>query len=307
MSTDLLQEFKVFKPQLSEDSNKLSRPITFPKLVSPKLDGIRMATVDGKALTRSLKRIPNDYVANLVESTAASHMLDGELIVGPPNAGDVYSQTFSGVMSKAGTPRFVFYVFDDLSCLDLPFWRRMEVLHRKLLDFPCWIKVLPQTLVQRQEELDELYNKLVLEGYEGLMARNPDSLYKFGRCTVASQDSLKVKPFTDMEAEVIDVYEAMENQNEEFTNELGYTDRSSHAANKVGKGMAGGFTARDVATGVVFKCSAGRLTHAERVAIWEGKETFQGKLITYRSFSVGVKDKPRHPRFLKWRSELDLS
>lgn len=296
-----------FKPQLAEDINKLKVPVTFDKLGSTKLDGIRLATWQNQPLTRSLKVIPNKHVAALVQSSLSAAYLDGELIIGEPNDPEVYRNTFSGVMTIEGKPDFTYYVFDDLSDLSLTFEQRLDKLYKRQATLPSWVKILDQALIKSQQELDARYEALLEEGYEGLMIRNPQSRYKFGRCTVTSQDSLKVKPFQDAEAEIISVYEAEENLNEAFTNELGYTDRSTHAENKIGKGMAGGFVARDLATGVIFRCSAGKLKHVEREYIWKDREKFKGMVVTYRSMVGGVKDLPRHPRFIKWfRSPVDM-
>lgn len=293
----------MFKPQLAFDSAELKVPIKFNKRVSTKLDGIRLATPGAQPLTRSLKRIPNNCVAKILSDKVVAE-LDGELIVGPANAEDVYRKTYSGVMSHRGEPLFTYYVFDDLSDFSLTFDQRLDKLHSRKL--PSFVKILEQRLVSSQEELDQMYVENLERGFEGLIARNPDSFYNFGRCTGKSQDSLKLKPFADSEAVVLSVYEAEENLNEAFINELGYLDRSSHAENKVGKGMVGGFVVKDVVTGVEFNCSAGSMKHSERIDVWNLRSAVVGKIITYRHMTVGVKDKPRHPRFKGWRSALDM-
>lgn len=292
-----------FKPQLAEDVTKLTVPVTFDKLVSSKLDGIRLATWKGMPLTRSLKYIPNKHVQEMLRLVPYK---DGELIVGPPNAPDVYRKTFSGVMSIEGTPDFTYYVFDDLTDFSLTFEQRLNKLADIESKLPSWCKVLQQTRISNQAELEGYYAGMLDQGYEGAMARNPSSMYKFGRCTVKSQDSLKIKPFRDDDAVVLSVYEAEENLNEAFINELGYTDRSSHSENKVGKGMAGGFIARELVTGELIRCPVGRMKHVERIHVWNTRHEQEGKLFTFRSMVGGVKDLPRHLRFLKWRSPLDL-
>lgn len=293
----------MFKPQLASEISKLQIPVTFDKLGSTKLDGIRLATWRGQPLTRSLKLIPNKHVQYLMRLVPYK---DGELIVGPPNAADVYRKTFSGVMSIEGTPDFTYYIFDDLTDFSLTFEQRLNKLADIESKLPSWCKVLPQNRIKDQTDLDSMYAGCLELGYEGVMLRNPDSMYKFGRCTVNSQDSLKVKPFQDAEAEILAVYEAEENLNEAFTNELGYTDRSTHAENKAGKGMAGGFIVRDLVTGVQFRCAPGSLSHYQREVVWKYQHMMPGKILTYRFMPLGVKDKPRHPRFLKWRSPLDM-
>jgi len=286
----------MFKPNLATEPEG---PVSFPKLASVKLDGIRVVTKFGGALTRSLKPVPNLY---LREKLAPYQNLDGEVIVGPENAPDVYRRTNSAVMSIEGTFDFKFYVFDDLHNPVAPLSRRLDDLRNRPL--PPFIRVLEQTTVNDQAHLDNLYAHFLDRGYEGAILRNPQSIYKYGRSTAKSQDMLKLKPFTDSEAIVLSTYEAMENQNEAFTNELGQTERSTHQENLVGKGMVGGFIVKDLKSGVEFNCSPGALTHDERRELFLSKN--EGKILKYRSMAYGVKEKPRFPRFIGWRSTLDM-
>lgn len=288
-----------FKPQLSEDVNKCKSPLTFPKLFSTKLDGIRSVTVNGQALSRSLKPIPNNHIRSKLELWPD---LDGEIIVGEPNADDVYRVTNSAVMSIQGEPEFVYYVFDDLTDMTLPFHTRLEKLQNRCL--PPYIQVLQQFPVYNQETLDATYAAVLAQGFEGLIGRNPDSLYKFGRCTATSQDSLKLKPFRDDDCQVLHVYEAMHNNNEAVIDELGRTSRSSHAAAKFGNGMAGGF--RVILGGVEFDVAPGKLTHRERILVWANREAYIGRWLKFRHCPVGVKDLFRFPRFIGWRDTIDM-
>lgn len=294
----------MFKPQLSEDAVNLKTDMTFDKLVSVKLDGIRAVTKFGSALTRSLKAIPNQHIRDML---SPYQDLDGELIVGKPNAKDVYRVTSSAVRTETGKPEFKFFVFDDISAESLrkPFHQRLETLRGRT--FPEFIQVLPQSWVKNQEELATYYELVLAEDYEGLIVRNPSSMYKFGRATLASQDSLKLKPFADSEFIVLGTYEAMTNNNEAFTNELGRTARSTHQENLTGSGMLGGFEARDIKTGVEFRVAAGTLSHKERAHLLAIREMLPGKIGKYRHMTVGVKDKPRFPRFIGWRDAFDMS
>ena len=57
-------------------------------------------------------------------------------------------------------------------------------------------------------------------GGEGLILRNPDGVYKFGRSTPKQQLSIKVKFFEQDEFEVIGFTERMHNANQAKINEL---------------------------------------------------------------------------------------
>ncbi len=284
----------MFKPMLASEPDGL---IAFPKLLSAKLDGIRVVTKFGDALTRSLKPVPNHHIREMLRQYQD---MDGEVIVGDPTAPDCYRKTNSAVMSHEGTPEFTFFVFDSLGHPAEAFTSRT----RRLAAGAPFITVLPQAVVNNQQELDEAYASLLAQGYEGAILRNPDSLYKYGRATAKSGDMLKMKPFADSEAVIVSAYEAMENQNEAFTNELGQTERSTHQENKAGKGMVGGFIVRDIKSGIEFNCSAGKLNHEERTELW-GKD-LAGKILKYRYMPYGQKTAPRFPRFIGWRSILDI-
>lgn len=290
----------MFKPQLSEDVVNLKEPMTFPKLASVKLDGIRAVTKFGNLLSRSLKPIPNDHIR---QTLLEYPDLDGELISGDPTSSAVRRNTNSAVRTITGEPEFKYYVFDDLST-DETFSKRLARLNnRKLPDF---IVKVEQRLVHSMSELENYYAQVLAEGHEGLIIRNPDSKYFHGRCSLKSQDSLKMKPFQDDDAVVIDIFEAQHNTNEAFTNELGRTARPSDKDGLVGNGMAGGFLAKDLKSGAVIRVAAGKLNHAERKWIFENKPKVVNKILTYRHMPVNVKDAPNFARFVCWREKFDI-
>lgn len=295
-----------FKPQLAEDIGKVKGDIDFSdKLASLKLDGIRVCTLQDGAYTRSMKSVANRHIDSVLRQYP---FLDGEVIMGEPNASDVYSKTQSAVNTIAGEPDFKYYVFDDLTNINKPFEYRLKALQDR--DLPSFIVKHAHFDVASQEGLDACYAGAMDTGYEGLILRNKSSLYKFGRCTAKSQDMLKAKPFDYGEAVVIEVCEAMHNGNEAFVNELGRTGRSSHQENLVGKGMAGGFLVEDCVSGARFYVAAGILTHSERVEVWDSRMSIPGKILRYKYMPYGIKEStgiPRFPRFYGWRSIDDMA
>jgi DNA ligase-1 len=289
--------------------------ITFPKLASTKLDGIRCSIQNGRVLSYSLKPIPNKYISSIL-SDPRYEGLDGELISGAPNDAELtYNRTYRAVMSIEGEPDFKFYVFDTLKLADEPYLNRLLSLD-SYDDLPH-IVVLDQVPVYSREELDAFYEKHLELGYEGAIVRSSSGVYKHGRCTAKSQDLLKFKPLEDAEASftvgegdfwVTGLYEAEKNNNEKFVNEMGQSARSTHAANKVGNGMLGGFFAMSK-SGVDFKIAPGKIPHAERIEIWERHVAGQPVGHDYVKFAYlphGVIRAPRHPRATGWRSKVDL-
>jgi DNA ligase 1 len=291
----------IFKPMLAAEAD-LSK-LQFPLLASPKLDGIRAVVRGGVVYSRSNKPIPNKFVQ---ERFCALEGFDGELIVGHSNAHDVYRQTTSHVMSHDKTGFDVaFHAFDFILC-DGGYDQRSLALNE------AWEKHYLKTPVYQHEQLpcgnlDALleYEKMCLDrGYEGLILRKPDGQYKMGRSTVREGLLLKMKRFVDAEAVVIGFEERMHNGNEATVSELGRTKRSSHKANKSGRGDLGALVCR-TADGIEFNIGTG-LCDAERERIWANRDQYLGQLAKFKYFPVGVKEAPRHPVFLGWRDRRDM-
>lgn len=272
--------------------------LKFPLLASAKLDGIRALVKEGTVLSRSLKPIPNDYVQSLFKHL---EHFDGELIVGDPTSKTCYRDTVSGVMSKDGEPDVKFFAFDHSGAITAPYILRCRGMFSK----PYNKRIIPlnQHHVTCLDTLLELEAKLLDQGYEGLILRDPNAPYKFGRSTVREGYLLKLKRFTDAEFEVVGFEERMHNGNEATTNELGRTKRSSHKENKTGRGDLGALIVR-TAEGLVFNVGTG-FDDAQRAEIWTNQAKYQGAWAKVKFFAIGMKDAPRHPVFLGWRDERD--
>lgn len=276
--------------------------VMYPKLVSPKFDGNRCYVEDGVALSSSGKPIRNLHIRKML-SDSDFNGLDGELIVGSPTAKDVRRATTSGVSRAEGEPDFTFFVFDDFrnsGCFEtrlegIPTMRYPDYIvpveHVKVLD-------IAQLLVYEHEVLEQ--------GYEGVIIRCPKAPYKQGRSTVKQNWALKLKRFLDGEAVVTGYYERQHNDNEKTTNEHGYSERSSHKENKRPAGDLGGLEVRCIKSGVEFKVGTG-FDAATRQHLWLFRERLVGRLLTYKHFPIGAKDKPNLPSFVAFRDTEDMS
>lgn len=299
-----------FRPLLAATvlANKIDS-LPYPLLASPKLDGIRAIFWRGRLVSRSLKDIPNSHTQELFNLLCAIHMegLDGELIVGDPTAPDAFRTTSSAVMSKDGIPDVSFHVFDVvLPGRDLGFnARSAEVSRRLRLLKSSRVIAVPHRMVVGPDELLALEAEWLAQGYEGVMLRRVDGLYKYGRSTLGEAHLLKVKQFMDGEAIIIGVEQLMHNTNEAKRNALGHLERSSHKAGKVGAGMLGALKVRDMKTGVEFDIGTG-FDEATRKLLWHKRKVLVGELVKYKHFPGGVKEKPRFPVFLGLRSRDDL-
>lgn len=294
------------KPMLAATVDDLA-DVKYPVYASPKLDGVRALVKGGRLYSRTLKPVPNKYVNELFARSSFSGF-DGELIYGSPTAKDVYRQTVSvtGSDDKAEGRDVKFHVFDrwdvkgpltarlknDLDRVD---WGQLDGLVR-----------VEQRLVKSAEELLQFETECLDAGYEGLILRSPDGLYKFGRSTVKQQGMMKLKRFVDSEFLLLRVVEEMHNANAAKKNALGRTERSSHQAGLVPTGRAGALEVRDLKSGVEFSIGTG-LNDEDRAWFWKHRAALEGKFVgKYKSFLIGVKDKPRFPVYLGPREKWDL-
>ena len=277
--------------------------VKFPIYVSTKFDGIRALVIDGVVYSRSLKPIRNRHVQKLFGKPEYNGF-DGELIVGDIYAKDVFQKTTSGVMSEDGTPDVTYYVFDVFTNNTETYKERLYTLNDKLVldQFPN-VVATQQLYIKTKEELTELLSKEKVKGGEGLIGRNPNGVYKYGRSTPKEQLSIKFKFFEVEEFEVVGFTERMHNTNEQKRDELGYAERSSAKEGLVPTDTLGSLVLKYNDT--TFSCGVG-FDDKLRKEIWDNKEAYLGKLASIRYMSVGMDKLPRCPSWLGWRDEDDL-
>lgn len=286
------------------DVNKLRYPV----LASLKLDGVRAFVSGGVVYSRNYKPIPSIYVQNkfchLPEGT------DGELILGNPTDPAAYRKTVGAVMSSdhPEAQNVVFHVVDSMPVAgnDPGFQRRYNAYSEALAGYSR-VKVIDQIPIVNAEELLAMEAKALAEGHEGLMVRDPNGRYKHGRSSEKEGILLKLKRFSDSEAVVLGTVPLMHNENEAEEDELGHTKRSTAKAGLVALPMLGKFVVRDVKSGVEFECGTGQgLTKEMRAELWPNRQNLVGKIIKYKYFPTGGKDKPRFPIWLGWRDPIDM-
>jgi len=170
-------------------------------LVSEKLDGMRAYWTGEELVTRGGKPIhaPSWFTEELPRGVE----LDGELFAGRGE----FQKTVSICRKK--TPvnsewEEITYMIFDMPSLEGDFEERYEELEKR---FPLtesathWIQCVPHTEIESHLDLRKLLKEYEDMGAEGLMLRNPRSLYKRKR----SKDLLKVKSFKDDDAEIIGI------------------------------------------------------------------------------------------------------
>lgn len=295
------------KPALADnyDPNNL----VLPTYAQPKIDGVRGWNPDGRLLGRSLKPFKNKALTARF-SDPRYQGLDGELAFGDETSSSLCRDTTSVTNTIKGSAEGVtWHVFDlvNFDTVHLPYSQRYTLLKLrvKALNDPA-IKVVPFVWLSTAEEVEAFDEQNLAAGYEGTILRNPRAAYKEGRPTKKEQSLMRIKRFTDAEAVVLEVVEGRTNLNEAVVNELGRSERSSHAENQVPNGLVGSLTCRDIESGLEITVSPGEMGHAERLHYFDNPHLIVGKTITYKSFRKGVKTLPRFPTFKHIRSEEDM-
>lgn len=293
----------------------------FPALASPKIDGYRTHILKGRAAGYSQKEFPNPFVQSVFGSEMLNG-LDGEITVGPANAPNVIQRTAEIMRKGAHVPDVHFHVFDDFSQPDV--WRldaksrQDRVLFRLRhladqfggTDFMSRIHYVAQTVITSMDELEEYETRALSAGYEGVMLKNPNLPYKFGRSTAREGGLIKVKRFEDKEAIIDGFGPAMHNTNEAVRNALGRTERSSAQAGLVPLDMVGRIYVHDFdgpnGARRDYEIGPGKMDHGVRKAVWATQNMFIGKPVKFKYFPHGEKDVPRHGSFLEFRHPITM-
>lgn len=304
---------KTFRPLLASpfdpetDMHRLKLPIN----LSPKVDGIRCVIhPEFGPVTRSLKPIPNNHIRHMLNDPVL-HGLDGEIVVGPITATDVFNVTTSAVMSQAGSPSFTYYAFDTIKFPDNHYTDRRERVKQTVMDYPssCLNMLDDGYFITAASNLDQLkaiilhYEEEQLKaGYEGIMIRCVANPYKYGRSTLKEGTLLKLKRVEDAEATIVGFEELLRNKNEQTSNALGLSERSDHKAGMQPAGTLGALLVENSVFGG-FRIGSG-FDEATRAEIWGRRDHYKGKTVTFKYQKVGVVDKPRFPIFKGLREDL---
>ncbi len=294
----------MFKPLLAA-TYEAGWALRFPVLGSPKLDGIRALNMGGKLYSRTLKEIRNGFIQQTVGATAYAGY-DGELIVGSCTGELVYNRTNSGVMSGGGEPDFHYFVFDRWDMAGRPYLERLAALtpiHPR-------ITVLPQVELKDQADMNAYEIMMLDEGYEGIMVRSMDGVYKMGRSTANEGILFKVKRFEDFEARVVGYEEMQSNTNSPILDHLGRSVRSKHQAGMVPGGMIGALLCvKEDSLGnpisPPFRVAPGTMTHDQRLKFFQEPSLLLKHMVKVKSFAYGVVDQPRFARYHGHRDPID--
>ena len=186
------------------------------------------------------------------------------------------------------------------------FNQRLEYALKASKLFPNEIEWVAQKLFYKASEIENYFEEVLKEGYEGLILRDPKSLYKCGRGTIREAIIFKVKPFLELDAQVTGVVQAtrVDELAEKTINELGRSVTSKKKDDRILIEKASAVTVDY--KGQSLKVTLA-LTDEEKIEVWKNRDSYIGRWIEYKYLAVGMKEGglPRHPTSLRWRIDKD--
>ncbi len=197
------QDASVPTVMLAHDYHKRGKDIRYPCFVQRKLDGTRCVAVPGKGLfSRNKKRYPHlEHILEEIQRLPESVQLDGELYSTTLTFQEIVGLVKRETLQPGDAEKqrqIQFHVYDIVS--DKPYRERylnLQYLFRRYR-FQHLVLV-PTEGCASEEEMKEKHALYVAEGYEGIMLRNKEGLYRGTRCV----DLQKYKEFLDGEYEVV--------------------------------------------------------------------------------------------------------
>lgn len=196
-------------PMLTLDATKVGHRINWEKnlyVAQAKLNGVRCTTkhtfegiklFSRKGVEYNVPHIQEQLLGLYKDAQDPGISFDGELYIHDTELGDISS----AVSGDAFQYQLEFRMF-DLANANMSFTHRNKML--KDMDISAYPKLqhVPIEIISSMNEAKLLHDKFVRLGYEGLIIRDVEYDYQFGKKTPAL---FKYKEFQDDEFEIIDV------------------------------------------------------------------------------------------------------
>jgi ATP-dependent DNA ligase len=188
---------------LAHDYNKRSKSIKFPCFVQRKFDGTRCVAMPGKGLySRNKKRYPHmDHIIAEINKLPSSIILDGELYSDTLTFQEIVGLVKRETLKKGDDEKQLkvkLHVYDIIN--DMPYHLRYANLQMLFNKYKFkYLELVKTEECVSEEKMKELHAQYVNDGYEGIMLRNKEGVYKNAR----SADLQKRKFFEDAEFEIV--------------------------------------------------------------------------------------------------------
>ncbi len=294
----------VFACQLAQDSDSHKKKLTGKKFLEVKLDGVRVISVlypDGRVdfFSRNGKELVNfRNLQNELSKCIKTNPINSAIVLD----GEVVSKNFQELMKQIHRKSTVqnddatLYLFDILTFENFKSGIEKKKYFERIKHLENWfdrnmrtldkIKLIEKSLVDLDTDdgkniFKQFNTKAIIDGYEGIMIKDPDSFYECKRSTTW----LKLKPVIEISLEVTNFEEG--------------TGRN--------KGKLGALIAEGEEDGKFFKLNIGSgFSDKQREDFWQSRKSLIGKIIEVRADSISKSQEGenwslRFPRFKCFR------
>lgn len=184
--------------------------IQFPCFVQPKLDGLRCVVYKDEVGDIKFQSRTGTYFETMGHISEELSLLfpknvifDGELYTD-----DIPFEELSGLIKKKKLNendllrlRHIKYHIYDMIQEDIPYSERYSLIHNMFKKHKfTYLKEVQTYEVRDEKECKERFSEFVERGYEGLILRNKEGMY---RCNYRSHDLQKYKEFMESEYEIV--------------------------------------------------------------------------------------------------------
>lgn len=263
-------------PMLAHDYNKRSSSMKFPCFSQRKYDGTRCVGIPGKGLfSRNRKGYPHlKHIVEEINKLPSSIVLDGELYSDTLTFQEIVGIVKRETLKKGDEEKQLqikYHIYDLIN--NMSYEKRyatlQEIFHKYSFKY---LELVKTDVCENEKKMKELHAEYVAEGYEGIMLRNKNGLYKNAR----SVDLQKYKEFFDDEYEVIDY--------------------------KEGEGQEQGCVLWVCKTpeGKIFNCRP-RGTREDRIELFKNGKKYIGQMLTVRFQELTDEKVPRFPVGIAFR------
>ena len=276
----------IFTPTMKIPKKISDKPPPIGWYMSEKLDGYRAQFNPDTKTFVSRQNKPFNAPTWFTDQFTQDYCLDGELYCGRGNF-EKLGLVRKKIPNDEEWKDVIFYIY-DIPTHPGTYKERYEFLMTLEVLNKDNIKVLPHTIVESFEQMDTFYRDIIKDKGEGIMLNHPEAKYEGKRTPYL----LKYKPSFDAECEII-----------------GYKEGS----NKY-EGMLGSFICQPIITVNSQKVLDTNLSHVFNISGMndEVRENYSqthpiGTIITYEYSDITSSGKPRFPRYLRIREDIELT
>lgn len=307
-----MRKDKTFEPVLFPNELVDVKDITGTYMVSNKMDGHRWLFIDGELKSRKFKPMPNHRLEMRFKQIADYSKRTGIIL-----DGEIYSHALSfqeighflrtiDTGNEEIPDSIKFYCFEafDPSRPNLTAKERYELIKNASNEMNGVFVVVEQKILDNPTDIEKEFKKAIEDGYEGLMLKNPDSEYKFGRFTFKSGDAYKLKKFVTTDGKIVGVEQAtkVKDSAEKKTDAFGKSVTSKKKDDRIPIDKAASFIVEFDSTTVKVPIA---MTDEEKEEVWKNRDSYLGRWIEYKYQEEGMDKKPRIPIFLRYREDKD--